>query len=101
MTAYEIPVATYFAFGRLEQRELSFGESKLEISKLDGALDLSFEQLSAWIAKSAGAVRDFYGDFPVPRATVTVLPVPARDGVVFGKVLPESSPGIALLVGQH
>lgn len=101
LMAHEIPVATYFAFGRLQQRELSFGEAKLEISKLDGALDLSFEQLSAWITKSAEAVRDFYGDFPVPRATVTVLPVPDRDGVVFGKVLPESSPGIALLVGQH
>lgn len=101
LMAHEIPVATYFAFGKLEQRELSLGDAKLEISKLDGALDQSFEQLSEWIAKSASAVRDFYGVFPVPRTTVTVLPVPQRDGVVFGKVLPESSPGIALLVGQH
>jgi hypothetical protein len=101
LMAHEIPVATYFSFGKLEQRELSFGGAKLEISKLDGPLDQSFDQLSAWIAKSADAVRDFYGVFPVPRATVTVLPVPDRDGVVFGKVLPESSPGIALLVGQH
>jgi hypothetical protein len=101
LMAHEIPVATYFAFGRLEQRELSLGDAKLEISKLDGVLDQSFEQLSAWIAKSANAVRDFYGVFPVPRATVTVLPVPDRNGVVFGKVLPESSPGIALLIGQH
>ena len=101
LMAHEISVATYFAFGKLEQRELSLGDAKLQISKLDGGLDQSFEQLSAWIAKSAHAVRDFYGVFPVPRATVTVLPVPDRDSVVFGKVLPESSPGIALLVGQH
>jgi hypothetical protein len=101
LMAHEIPVATYFAFGKLEQRELPLGDAKLEISKLDGPLDQSFEQLTAWIAKSGSAVRDFYGVFPVPRATVTVLPVPGRDGVVFGKVLPESSPGIALLVGQH
>jgi hypothetical protein len=101
LMAHEIPVATYFAFGKLEQRELPIGDAKLEISKLDGPLDQSFDQLSAWIAKSANAVRDFYGVFPVPRATVTVLPVPGRAGVVFGKVLPESSPGIALLVGQH
>jgi hypothetical protein len=101
LMAHEIPVATYFAFGKLEQRELSLGDATLEISKLDGALSQSFAELSAWVATSAGAVRDFYGTFPVPRASVTVLPVPERDGVVFGKVLPESAPGIALLVGQR
>lgn len=101
LMAHEIPVATYFAFGKLEQRELAIGDAKLEVSKLDGALTRSFDELNAWIATSAGAVRDFYGTFPVPRASVMVLPVPDRDGVVFGKVLPESAPGIALLVGRH
>jgi hypothetical protein len=46
-------------------------------------------------------VRDFYGTFPVPRASVTLVPIPRRDSVVFGKVLPESEPGVLLLVGQH
>jgi hypothetical protein len=101
LMAHEIPVATYFAFGKLEQRVLAIGDANLEVSKLDGALTQSFDELNAWIATSASAVRDFYGTFPVPRASVTVLPVPERDGVLFGKVLPESAPGIALLVGQH
>lgn len=101
LMAHEIPVATYFTFGKLEQRQLAIGDATLELSKLDGALSISFDELSGWVATSAGAVRDFYGAFPVPRASVTVLPVPARDGIVFGKVLPESAPGIALLVGQH
>jgi hypothetical protein len=101
LMAHEIPVATYFAFGKLEQRELAIGDAKLEVVKLDGPLERSFDELNAWIATSAGAVRDFYGVFPVPRASLTVLPVVAREGVVFGKVLPESAPTIALLIGQH
>jgi hypothetical protein len=101
LMAHEIPVATYFAFGKLQQRTLEIGGAKLEIAALDEPLDQSFDQLASWIGTSASAVRDFYGVFPVPRASVTVIPVPQRNAVVYGKVLPESSPGIALLVGEH
>jgi hypothetical protein len=101
LMAHEIPVATYFAFGKLQQRTLDVDGAKLDVTELDGALDQSFEDVNAWIQTSAKAVRDFYGVFPVPRASLTVLPTPGHDAVVFGKVLPESEPGIALLVGQH
>ena len=101
LMAHEIPVATYFAFGKLRQRTLDIDGARLDVTALDGPLDRSFDELNAWIAKSADAVHDFYGAFPVPRASVMVLPVPKRDGVVFGKVLPESEPAVALLVGQH
>lgn len=101
LMAHEIPVATYLAFGRLQQRTLDVGSSKLELSQLDGALDQSLSDVSSWIAASAAAVRDFYGTFPVPRASVTLVPIPGRDSVMFGKVLPESEPGVLLLVGQH
>jgi hypothetical protein len=101
LMAHEIPVATYLTFGKLTQRTLDIDGARLEVAQLDGALDQSFDELTAWITTSARAVRDFYGVFPVPRASVTVIPVPGRDSVVFGKVLPESEPGIALLVGRH
>jgi hypothetical protein len=99
--AHEIPVATYFSFGKLEQRALDVGGGRVEVTRLDGALDASFDEVSRWLETSARAVHDFYRAFPVPRASVTVIPVPARDAVVFGKVLPESAPGVALLLGQH
>jgi hypothetical protein len=101
LMAHEIPVATYFSFGKLEQRTLRVGQGELELSQLDGPLDQSFEHLAHWVEVSAGAVADFYRAFPVRRASVTVVPLPGRDGVVFGKVLPESEPGIVLLLGQH
>jgi hypothetical protein len=101
LMAHEIPVATYFAFGKLEQRSREIDGARLDITRLDGPLDQSFDDIDAWIQTSARAVRDFYGVFPVPRASVNVLPIPERDAVIFGKVLPESEPGVALLVGQH
>lgn len=101
LMAHEIPVATYFAFGELQQRTLDVGGARLDVAMLDGALDQSFDDLTAWVETSASAVRNFYQTFPVPQASVVVIPVPQRDAVVFGKVLPESAPGVALLVGQH
>ncbi len=101
LMAHEIPVATYFAFGKLRQRALDIDGARLDVTQLDGTTDQSFDDVNVWIAKSAHAVRDFYRVFPVPRASVTVIPTPKRDSVVFGKVLPESEPGIALLLGEH
>jgi hypothetical protein len=101
LMAHEIPVATYLAFGKLEQLELTVTGSTLELVRLDGSLDQPSEQLSGWIADSAVAVSDFYGAFPMPRASVMVIPAPGRESVVFGKVLPESEPAIALVVGQR
>jgi hypothetical protein len=37
----------------------------------------------------------------VPRASVMVIPAPGRESVLFGKVLPESEPAVALVVGQR
>jgi hypothetical protein len=99
--AHEIPVATYVAFGKLEQRRLDVAGRELELTKLDGELERSFDELGEWVGKSARAVSTFYGAFPVPRASVMVIPAAGREGVVFGKVLPESEPAIALVVGQH
>jgi hypothetical protein len=101
LMAHEIPVATYFAFGKLQQRTLEISGARLDVARLDGELDESFDDVTQWIQASANAVRDFYGAFPVPRASLNVLPIHGRDAVVFGKVLPESEPGVALLLGQH
>jgi hypothetical protein len=101
LMAHEIPVATYFAFGKLEQRRIELRQGELELTVLDGALDRSAEELTTWVEASARAVAAFYGRFPVPRASVMVLPRAQRDGVVFGKVLPESEPAIALVVGER
>lgn len=101
LMAHEIPVATYFAFGKLQRRTLDIDHGTLELTRVDGSLDVPFDRVARWVSVSARAVSDFYGVFPVARASVTVLPIPERKSVLFGKVLPESEPGVALLLGQH
>jgi hypothetical protein len=101
LMAHEIPVATYFAFGKLEQRTVDIGGARLEVARLDGPLAEPFDELSRWVDTSARAVADFYRTFPMPRASITIVPIRGADEVVYGKVLPESEPGIALLVGEH
>jgi len=43
LMAHEIPVATYFAFGKLEQRTLDIAGGKLELTRLDAPLDASLD----------------------------------------------------------
>ena len=99
--AHELGVATYTAFGRQSRRELRVDAAKLELAILDGALALSTDDIAAWAQRSADAVSKFYGVPPAPHTSVFVLPVSGKDSVVFGKLLPESSPGIALLLGSN
>jgi hypothetical protein len=102
----ELHVGTYSAFGRLTQKSFDLAgrhgkRSTLDVVFLDGALSSGHEKLLGFVDDSVRAVSAFYRGFPVARALIVVIPEAGRSGVLFGKVLPESSPGIALLVGQH
>jgi hypothetical protein len=102
----ELHVATYSTFGRFTRHDLELAgrhgrHSTLEVVLLDGPLSAGKDALMRYIEDSVRAVSSFYQGFPVARAMVVVIPESARSGVLFGKVLPESSPAIALLVGQH
>lgn len=101
LEAHEIPVGTYALFGRFESRALDVDHSVVRVAFADGKLDAGKDELARWVEASARAVGTFWRKFPVPRVLVTVIPVPGRDGVLFGKVLPESAPGVVLLVGEH
>src|SRR5690606_26402181 len=68
---------------------------------LDGPLATEREAVRRWVGETALAVSEFYGGFPVQRAMLTLVPVTGRRGVLHGKVLPESSPGIAILLGSE
>jgi hypothetical protein len=99
--AHEIPLATYSYFGHFARDTVELPDARIEIITLDRQLAVQAVVRTRWIEASARAVAQFYGRFPVPRTVLGVLPVLDRDDVVFGKVLPESSPGIVLLVGER
>lgn len=110
--AHEIRVGTYSAFGTLARSrvelpgplaldEASATRARIEVVVADGPLDVERAALERWIVDSATAVARFWRGFPVPRALLVVLPVTGRSGVSFGKVLPESAPGIVVMVGER
>lgn len=105
LRANEIRVSTFGIFGRFEHETLEFGglggiRSELDVVTLDGPLAVGTTVRRRWIEETAQAVSDFYGGFPAERAMLAIVPVAGRAAVLHGKVLPESRPGVALLLGS-
>ncbi len=102
LEAHEIPVATYSAFGKLTREVLPIDEAReeLDVTVLDGELAVDEKSITLWAAERARAVSTFYRGFPAPRASLFVVPIPNRHEVVFGNLLPESSPAAVLEVGS-
>jgi predicted metalloprotease with PDZ domain len=98
---HELRVATYTAFGAREFRSFAVNGMNVKVARLDGALDLPFETLESWVEASTRAVVEFYGRPPDREISVMLAPLPARSGIPFGKLLPESGPGVVVLVGEH
>lgn len=101
--AHELPVATYALFGAVEHRSLSLEpgrQSSLELAFMDGAFAADADVVAGWVLRSARAVAAFYGSVPLPSALVVLVPVPRAGAVRFGNLLPESAPGIVLLLGR-
>lgn len=106
LKSQDLKVATYAAFGRVGSERIDVPDPSgaahaLRLAVLDGPLDVSREALRQWVRDSAAAVVRFWGRMPIASPVVTIVPVPGRDRVVFGKLLPAGGAGIALLVGEH
>lgn len=102
LEAHEIPVATYSVFGDFEQRVLRVGPAgaPLTLAVLDGALEVDVPTLEHWVSDAAAAVSMFWGRFPDDQAFLTIVPKRGRKGILYGKVLPESAPGVVLEMGE-
>jgi hypothetical protein len=109
MDAHEVRVSTYSVFGPRAIETLTLPgppggggiQSRLTVAFADGPLDASTAAVTDWVLRSARAVGKFWGGFPVAHGLVVVIPAEGRRGVAFGKVLPESAPGIVIVVGEH
>jgi len=106
LRANEIRVATFGLFGAFERYEATLVDlqnqpATLDIVTMDGALLVDKALVHSWVRETARAVSDFYQGFPVARTLLAIVPVPEATSVVHGKVLPESSPGVAILVGSR
>lgn len=89
------PVATY---------NIQAGGASLQIDFSAGELDLPQNEFVGRIQTAAVALAGYYGRFPVPRARVLIIPVPAQAGVLQGTSWGNARgwPGFTRLrIGQH
>jgi len=79
---------------------ITIGASRIEVTFEAGSLNLSHDKILHWITTSACAVRTYYGEFPVRRLTLIIVPVPARRGVIHGVTFGENGATIRMYLGQ-
>jgi len=101
LESHELKVATYATFGAREARDIAVDGATVRLVVLDGRLDLSLDVLERWVGDAARGVARFFGRPPESRTLVVLGPLPDRHGIPFGKMLPESGPGLIVLVGEH
>jgi hypothetical protein len=104
-THYFLPTPDYYegsfaAFGKLRHRKIEVAGATIEIV-LVGATKLAMDDaaIAKWIADDAACVAQLYVHFPVPRATIFVVPIEGSDTVRFGKVLSLGGASIIALTG--
>jgi hypothetical protein len=79
---------------------ITIGASRIEVTFEEGSLNLSHDKILNWITTSTGAVRTYYGEFPVHRLTLIIVSVPARQGVIHGVTFGETGAMIRMYLGQ-
>ena len=105
--SYVVPTGDYYegsfaAFGKLRHRAIEAAGGRIEIVLVgDTPLAMSDDQVAAWVAGDAACVAQLYGHFPVPRASVFVVPIDDATNVVFGKVLSMGGASIIALTGTR
>lgn len=86
----------YAVFGRIRRMQLADG--RVEVAILPGTFRRE-DTIVAWVERSAKAVTDFYGRFPIRRVLVIVRPMPGSK-VGFGTTMGSNGAAIAVPVGQ-
>lgn len=85
-------------------RTIEVGGAEIQIDLAPGPLDLKPDDITRWITHAAQAVTTYYLKFPVSRARVLVVPVPAEHGVLQGTTWGDvgGSPAFTRMrVGEH
>jgi len=98
MQARELGEASYGAFGSFRRAELALLGAKLQVVFLGQPVAIGDNGALEWVRTAASCESRLFGRFPVD-ATVFVVPVQDREGVVFGRVMSLSGASVVLLFG--
>jgi hypothetical protein len=91
---------SFAAFGHVRHRLIDAAGSTIEIAIVgDAKLTLTDDEVATWVREDAECIARLYTRFPVPRATVFIVPIEDATDVVFGKVLSLGGASIIALTG--
>jgi len=80
---------------------LHIGGADIEVSFEDGQLNLPRGSILSWISKSACAVTEYYGRFPVRHQDLDIVPTENGKGVVFGRTfVPHRTAKMRVILGR-
>jgi hypothetical protein len=95
--ASDLPRAPYSAFGSLRIESFTLDRAELEVAAVAADRRLAPQEISAWIHTSARMIQSYFTRFPIPRATVLVLP--GRGDRIHGRTLGGGGATILLWLG--
>jgi hypothetical protein len=84
----DLPAASANDSGTLASTDtLSIGGAEIDVAFESGDLGLPRSSLLSWVRKSACAVTEYYGRFPVQKVSVRIAPIGEGSGVLAGRTI--------------
>jgi hypothetical protein len=97
----DLDEGSFTAFGPVRRQLVPAAGARLELAIVGNEpLAVDDAALAGWAADQARAVTELFGRFPVPAATLFVVPAAGEAGVLSGKVLSLAGASVALVVGS-
>jgi predicted metalloprotease with PDZ domain len=94
----DLPEAPYSAFGPFETASIRVTGGEVQVAVVPGESALDRPALLAWVERAAGDVAEYYGQFPLPRTLVILIPG-GRRAVGFGTTMGNGGGSIMIWVG--
>ncbi len=82
-------------------QNITICSSTLQIDFAPGELDLSHDEIVAWITQAATAVATYYGRFPVAHDRILIVPIANQHGIRQGTTWGTHGAFTRMTVGQH
>jgi hypothetical protein len=104
--SFDLDEGSFTAFGPMRRYRIDVAGHKGESSRLDLALlgtapyTMSDASIRTWVEEAAQVTVSLFGRFPVPRATLFVVPAKGEEEVIFGKVLSLAGASVVLVLGD-
>jgi hypothetical protein len=104
--SFDLDEGSFTAFGPMRRFRLDVPGDRGSKARIDVAVlgthtyAMSDAAIRVWIEDAAEVTASLFGRFPVPRATIFVVPAKGEDEVVFGKVLSLAGASVVLVLGD-